>query len=232
MQNRILVWDLPTRIFHWSLVASFTVAFLTAESERWRDIHVITGYTLLGLMGFRLVWGFIGPRHARFANFIKGPQAIVRYLKSLWSGQPEHYVGHNPLGSIAILLFLLLGIGSGLTGWLVYGELGGEWLEELHESVSFAMLAVVCLHILGVLVSSKLNHENLPLAMVTGKKRGDAGQSIPNSRVWVGILLLTAVIGFWTWSWNGMHHGSLLQDVQARLMDGQEKSDSQEQDDD
>ena len=111
--KRIMVWDLPTRAFHWLLALSFAGAFLTAESERYRDIHVMLGYTMLGLIAFRLLWGFIGTRYARFSSFLFGPSQVIEYLRSLVRLRPQHYVGHNPAGSWAIWLILLLGVASG-----------------------------------------------------------------------------------------------------------------------
>src|SRR5512147_205771 len=102
MMQRILVWDLPTRVFHWLLALSFAGAFVTAESERYRDIHVVLGYTLLGLLAFRLLWGFFGTRYARFRSFLFKPGEIAAYFMSLFKGRPANYVGHNPAGSVAI----------------------------------------------------------------------------------------------------------------------------------
>ena len=104
----VRVWDLPTRLFHWSLVVSFAAAFLTSESEKLRDIHVLAGYSLAGLVVFRLLWGFIGGTHSRFADFLPTPCKVIDYVKSLLRGEPQHYVGHNPAGAVAI--FALLGL--------------------------------------------------------------------------------------------------------------------------
>ena len=101
-KKRILVWDLPTRAFHWLLAVSFAGAFLTAESERCRDIHVTLGYTMLGLVAFRLVWGLVGTRYARFSSFPLGLRNVMRYFRSLLTRSPQHYPGHNPAGSWAI----------------------------------------------------------------------------------------------------------------------------------
>ena len=201
MTQRILVWDLPTRIFHWTLALSFTIAFLTAESERWRDIHVLLGYTVLGLIAFRLIWGFVGTRYSRFAEFVRSPAYVIRYLAQLVRGQAEHPVGHNPAGAIAILLLLLLGIASGVSGWAVYEEIGGDWLAELHEYTSNAMLVVVLAHIAGVLASCYLQGENLIVAMITGRKSGAANQAIASGYPLIAMLLLTVLIGFWIWAW-------------------------------
>jgi len=197
MSNRILVWDVPTRMFHWLLVLAFTVAFLTAESERTRDIHVVFGYILLGLLAFRLIWGFIGTRYARFGSFLFGPGEVAAYVKSLVKRKPAHYVGHNPAGSMAIWLLLLLGVASGVSGVMVYEEVGGDVLEEIHDLVSYAMLGVVAVHILGVLVSSVMHRENLVRAMITGYKSDGQNAGIKRSYAWLGAIMLAAVVAFW-----------------------------------
>jgi len=197
MIRRILVWDLPTRFFHWTLALSFAGAFLTAESERWRDIHVLFGYTVLGLIAFRLVWGFVGTRYVRFAALVRCSTYVTRYLAQLVRGQAWHPTGHNPANAVAILLLLLLGIASGISGWAVYEEIGGDWLEELHEFISNAMLVVVFVHIAGVLIVSYLQGENLIVSMITGRKRRGANQAISGSYALIAMLLLTALVGFW-----------------------------------
>jgi len=197
MIQRILVWDVPTRVFHWLLVLSFTVAFLTADSERTRDIHVLFGYMLLGLLVFRLLWGFVGTRYARFAAFLFKPGDVFAYLLSLFKGSPTHYVGHNPAGSVAIWLLLMLGFVSAISGVLVYQEVGGDVLEELHELSSYAMLAVVGVHILGVLVSSVMHRENLVRAMITGYKPAVPNEGIHRSYAWLGVIMLLAAVAFW-----------------------------------
>ena len=130
---RLQVWDLPTRLFHWLLVASFATAFLTTESEKFRNIHVTAGYAFAGLIAFRLLWGFIGGRYARFAEFLPTPKKLVDYIKSLMDGRPQHYVGHNPAGAVAIFLLLAFGIVAATSGWATYEGMGGHFMEELHE---------------------------------------------------------------------------------------------------
>lgn len=170
MEQRIRVWDLPTRLFHWTLAASFAVAWVTHESERLMNIHITAGYFMLGLIGFRLVWGFVGNRHARFKEFVRSPSAVARYLTSLIEGRPEHHLGHNPAGAIVIVLLLALGVGTSVSGWFALDDFGGKLFEELHESLAGVMLAVVGLHLAGVIVSSLLHRENLVKAMITGYK--------------------------------------------------------------
>lgn len=200
--KKVLIWDLPVRVFHWLLALCFTGAYLTAESESWRLLHVTLGYSMGGLLVFRLLWGFAGTRHARFSSFVRGPAAVSRYLGSLLKGKPEHHAGHNPAGALAVMLLLGLSAVSVLTGWLIYEDLGGDWLEELHEGAGNFMLLIVGVHVAGVVVASWLHRENLARAMVTGYKQGETGERIRWS-VWpLGVLLLASVLAFWWQQWD------------------------------
>lgn len=204
----VRVWDAPVRVAHWLMVACFAGAWLTAESERWRLAHVTLGYTLAALVLLRIVWGFIGTRHARFASFVRGPSAVWRYLRSLVTSHPEHHVGHNPAGALAILALLGLSLLITATGWINDQGLAGEWIAELHEGAASAMLALVALHVGAVVISSRLHHENLARAMVTGVKVGRPDDAV--RRVWrpVAALLLVAVLGFWGWQWQSAPAGT------------------------
>jgi cytochrome b len=198
----IQVWDLPTRVFHILLVVCFAGAYLTAESETWRLVHVSLGYTMAGLVGFRLAWGLWGTRHARFASFVRGPRAVLRYLHSLVRRQPEHHTGHNPAGAVAILALLGLTALLAASGWITYNDLAGEWVAEGHEAVANAMLALVGLHVAAVVVSSWLHRENLARAMLTGRKRGAVQEGIRRTWPSLAIALLAAVLAFWAWQWR------------------------------
>jgi len=200
INKRILVWDLPTRAFHWLLAVSFLGAFLTAESERYRDIHVMLGYTVLGLVAFRFVWGVIGTRYARFNSFPIAPRSMVQYLKSLFTRSPQHHVGHNPAGSLAIYAILALAVLAGVTGYAAYNEIGGERLAELHEGAANAMLGLVAVHIGAVIVSSLIHRENLVAAMLNGYKNGRASDGIRRKHRFVAAVVLLATAGFWAGS--------------------------------
>ncbi len=199
---RILVWDAPVRVFHWLMVASFATAWLTAETERWRLLHVTAGYTMAGLVAFRLLWGLLGTRHARFASFVRGPRAVWHYLRSLPTGRPEHHVGHNPAGALAIVLMLGLTALAAATGHALYNDIGPEALEDLHEAAANTMMLVVLVHVAGVLLASRLHHENLVGAMLTGRKRGDPAEGVRSAWRGVAVLMLAAVLGFWTLQWQ------------------------------
>ena len=188
--QRILVWDLPTRIGHWLLAVGFAIAWLTSESESLRLVHVGVGGMVVGVVLFRFAWGFVGSTYARFENFVSTPDAAWQYLLGLLGRQPRHFTGHNPAGGYAILALLTLAILAGLTGWLNYQDIGGEWLEEAHEAMASTMLAIVGLHLLGVAVGSWRHQENLARAMVTGVKQGRPEQAIASARIGAVVTLV------------------------------------------
>jgi cytochrome b len=196
-ESKTLVWDLPTRAFHWLLAACFATAFLTAETERLRDLHVLAGYTTLGLIGFRLLWGLIGTRYARFSSWSLAPRRVFAYLRSLASDRPQHYVGHNPAGSWAIVAMLALLAATAASGWFSYNDLGPGRPENLHEGLANITLALIVVHVLAVVASSLRHRENLVRAMVTGFKRGATGIPAAGARTAVAVALLAAVGAFW-----------------------------------
>jgi len=189
-KNEIRVWDSLVRIFHWSLVAAFVVAYFTEDEMM--TLHVYAGYLIAGLLVFRLIWGFIGTPHARFADFVYSPGEVLSYLKSMVAGRPAHYLGHNPAGGAMIILLLVSLIATVITGLLVLGgEAGtgafaatamaggeaGEVWEEIHEFFANFTLFLVVLHVAGVILGSRLHGENLVRAMITGRKKGNSVDS-------------------------------------------------------
>jgi cytochrome b len=201
-RGKILVWDAPVRIFHWLLVLCFAGAYLSAESERWRLLHVTLGYTMAGLVSFRIVWGLIGTRYARFASFVRGPRAVMNYLRTMLRGKPEHHTGHNPAGAWAIVGLLGLALIISASGWALYNDIGGEWPEDLHEAAANGMLALVGVHVAGVLLASRLHRENLIGAMFSGCKPGRPAAAIRSAWFSVALLVLATVLGFWWLQWN------------------------------
>lgn len=190
----IRVWDPLLRLFHWSLVVSIALAWLTAEeSETW---HEWVGYVALGLIGFRLIWGFAGPHYARFSQFICGPKTVISYFRNVMQGCEKRFIGHNPLGAAMVVALLVTTAATGATGWLMAepermamvpempalvapayadsdrGEYGEDFevLEEVHEALAILLLLLIALHVGGVIYTSMRQKENLALAMVTGKK--------------------------------------------------------------
>lgn len=163
--ERVKVWDLPLRLFHWTLAIAIAVAFLSGEEDsplsRW---HMLAGWIAGVLIVFRLVWGFVGGEHSRFADFIR-PSRIADHISALARGRAEPSLGHNPLGAVAVVILLTL---IGLTVWT--GAFGGESAEDLHELIAWTLLAMVGVHILAVGIMSVLERENLIRAMIGGSK--------------------------------------------------------------
>jgi cytochrome b len=200
--QKIRIWDAPVRVFHWLLVLSFAGAYLTSEGEVWRLVHVTLGYTLGGLLAFRLVWGVVGTRYARFSNFVRGPGAVIQYLKSIKAKQPEHHLGHNPAGAVAIVLLMLLGLGVAATGYITYNDIGPGWVGELHDLLANAMVLVVIGHLVGVVTASLQHKENLVRSMVTGFKSGPAASGIRRNWGVLAVVMLVVVLGFWWQQWQ------------------------------
>ena len=189
---QIKVWDIGIRIFHWSLVLFYTIAYISEDIEL---IHVYAGYVVLGLILFRVLWGLIGTKYARFNNFIYGKKVALAYFKSLFTKNPRHYIGHNPIAGWMILALLITIFLVCWTGLLLYadadkgplaevnvelisevyadddGEKSESIWEEIHEGVANLTLLLVCIHVAGALLSSMIHGENLIRSMITGYKK-------------------------------------------------------------
>ena len=207
----VKVWDIWVRLFHWSLVGLFVVAYFTAEEEN--IVHIYSGYAVLVLIVFRVFWGFFGSKYARFSDFVYSPRQVIQYIQEMVAGKPQRYLGHNPLGGWMIIALLAGLVVVTVTGLKVYAieegrgplakadqllvidyayadrdedEEGAEeyqgkkdaddeedeekmW-EELHDVSTDVTMFLIFLHILGVIVSSRMHGENLVRAMFTGNK--------------------------------------------------------------
>jgi cytochrome b len=174
----VRVWDLPTRLFHWLLVAAITVAFLSSmENSGLAPWHQTAGWVAALLIVFRLVWGFVGGEHARFADFLR-PGRIGAHIRSLVRREAEPELGHNPLGAAAIVTILALVAATVATGVLVIK--GGE--DELHETIAYGLLVVVGIHLVAVVAMSWASRENLVRAMITGVKPASRHPGATNAR--------------------------------------------------
>jgi len=193
--KKVKVWDLPTRIGHWSLVIAFAVAWLSGDSEEWRLVHVVAGYVLGGVLVFRMFWGLAGSRYARFTSFLFSPSQAVAYLKGLLRNRTEHWLGHNPAGSYAIFALIALGFAAVLSGWAIYAEVVPEKLEDIHEVLVNIMLGVIGLHVAGAILSSLMHRENLIRSMITGYKLGRAEDAIPGMKTAWLVVLFGCMIG-------------------------------------
>jgi cytochrome b len=178
----VKAWDPLVRVFHWSLVFFFLLAFITEDD--WLSIHVQAGYVVLLLIGFRLFWGVIGSRQARFRTFIKSPTTVFSYLKAMLSFKVPHYLGHNPVAAVMVMALLVSVIMVSFTGMIIIASEGqgplvgtlfsswrGDWMEEVHEFFANFTMLLVLAHVSGVVISSLLEGENLVKAMITGVKK-------------------------------------------------------------
>ena len=169
--QKVCIWDPFVRVFHWSLVASFAIAWLSADD--WKELHEWAGYCAALLIGARLVWGLTGSHYARFRQFVRSPATIVSFLSAMQHKKEARYLGHNPAGGIMILALILAMAVTALTGWMYTLDAfwGETWVENVHEFTATLMLFMVIAHIAGVLYASHKHHENLVKSMFDGKKR-------------------------------------------------------------
>jgi cytochrome b len=195
--RQVPVWDIATRLFHWSLVLAVIVCFLTGEDEGLAfAIHAYAGFFVLSLLAFRLGWGIVGSRHSLFADFIYSWSSVARYVGSFLRLRPERYVGHNPLGGWMVILMLLVLIGAALSGFLMVAR-GAAWLEDFHEALGGFMQILVLVHIAGVFVDQRLTREKLVQAMITGRKElpADAAEAeAPTVGMWRALVLAGLVV--------------------------------------
>ena len=167
----IKVWDRFVRVFHWSLATLFLVAYATGDEVE--KVHIAAGYGIAGLVGARILWGFIGPPHARFSSFVRRPREVFEYLRDVALLRAPRYIGHNPAGGAMILALLAMLIGISITGYMMTTDAywGAKWVEEVHETLANLTIGLVVIHVLGVLVASFEHRENLIKSMITGRKR-------------------------------------------------------------
>lgn len=235
----IRVWDLPTRVFHWLLFLGVLIALVTGEEgeEGVLSIHQIFGFLVMALLIFRLAWGVVGTRHARFASFIRGPRVVLGYVRALARFAPPASLGHNPLGAWMVVLLLVdlaVVVGTGLFAGEAEGEENGEaeendvtvepieggevgqgaeggpfaelispgtadFLSGVHEVFANLLIALIILHVVGVLLDWLLTGDNLVRAMITGEKQlkpgFDPAQAIRSSRLYVAVPLALAALG-------------------------------------
>ncbi len=210
----IKVWDLLTRLFHWTLVALMIAQWLTAENDSTMGYHIWGGYAVLTLVLFRLIWGFVGSDTVRFHDFVRGPGAALEYVKALLRGETPLYLGHNPMGGwsiVAMLGLLLIQAGTGLFAnddittegplyaWVSKGT--SDWLTTIHKFNFNLLLLVIAVHISAVLFYLLVKRENLIHPMLSGRKRLPPDLASTAPRIvspWIGLAVLAvAVVAVW-----------------------------------
>ena len=170
----VKVWDPFVRVFHWTLVAAFVVAYATGdEIER---VHIAAGYAIAGVLAARIVWGFVGPRHARFSNFVRPPREVLAYIRDVAMLRAPRYIGHNPAGGAMIIALLVALAATCVTGYMMTTDAywGSKLVEQVHGFLANLTVGLVVAHVLGVLIASFEHRENLVAAMITGRKRPGA----------------------------------------------------------
>lgn len=212
--SMIVVWDLPTRLFHWLLVALLIAQWWTADSFDTMNYHLWGGYAVLVLVLFRLIWGFVGSDTARFRDFVRGPGAALAYVKGLLRGETPQYLGHNPLGGWSIIAMLILLLAQAVTGlfanddifiegplysWVSKGT--SDWLTTIHKLNFDLLLILIAVHLGAVLFYLVVKRENLVYPMLSGRKHPPLELAVSAPRMvspWRGLIVLAgAGAGVW-----------------------------------
>jgi cytochrome b len=215
--RQVLVYDSPTRVFHWLFAGFFVTAFAISnlvddESARF-SLHMLAGLGMVFVVVLRLIWSLVGTRHARLTDLVLNPAQLIAYFKGMFSGDSRRWIGHNPASSWAALAMVGLALGLGTTGYLMATGGENDSIKEVHELMANAFLVVVLLHIAGVAVHVLKHRDHLQSSMVTGRKQALTGdqEAVRSVAVagWAFILL------------TGLFMGYLVQhyDAQARTLD-------------
>ena len=216
----IKIWDVPVRIFHWSLVTLFIAAYVTnLLGPNYFNYHLWAGYGIIVLVVFRILWGFVGTYHARFFNFVSNPVATTKYALSVLKKKDVHYLGHNPLGAVMVVALLLAILVQAVTGLFtnaeiinlgpLYGYINDELslkLTSIHRQLFYWIAGAIFLHIAAVLFHVWFKRDNIVKAMFTGKKNTDelaAEKSISSSKIWLAIIIVAIVIAALVWIISG-----------------------------
>ncbi|MBU6414378.1 MAG: cytochrome b/b6 domain-containing protein [Planctomycetes bacterium] len=201
MMNPVLIWDLPTRLFHWLLSAGFIVAAIIAlamgEHSPMFAYHAIIGLAIALMVALRVVWGIVGTRYARFGSFIFGPGAVIEYMKGALLGGGRRHLGHNPGSAVAIFALLALVLALAVTGFMM-GQ-GNEVIKEVHEILAWTTVGVVVVHVLGVAFHTIRHRENITASMIHGRKRAEPSDGIASAKPIVAVLFL-AIAGGWAFA--------------------------------
>lgn len=196
--KHVLIWDLPTRLFHWLLSAGFVAAAVISltlgDDSPLFPYHAIIGLTIALMVCLRCVWGAIGTRYALFGSFAYGPSAVVEYMKGAIFGGGTRYIGHNPGSAVAIFAMLALVVAMAVTGVML--SQGNEAVKEVHETLAWITVAVVAVHVLGVALHTVRHGENITASMIHGKKSADQADAIASAMPAIAALFL-AVSGMW-----------------------------------
>ena len=198
--KRVLIWDLPVRLFHWLLVGGILLAFAIAQFGSKRGTlfpyHAMIGIVLGAMLVLRLLWGVVGTRHARFGSFLFGPAAVGQYFKGVVTGNAVRHVGHNP-GSSWVIFLIYAGVAAIVGSGLMMSG-GKEAFKEIHEAAVYTLLAVAAVHVAGVILHTVRQRENITLGMITGRKHADEQAAIPSAApmaAMLGLAIMVILVG-------------------------------------
>ncbi len=196
--NPVLIWDLPTRLFHWLLSGAFIAAAIIAlalgEHSPLFPYHAMIGLTVALMVCLRIFWGIAGTRYAKFGTFIFGPAAVIEYMKGTVVGGGKRYIGHNPGSALAIFALLALILAMAVTG-IMLGQ-GNEGVKEVHEVLAWVTVGFVVAHVLGVALHTVRHRENITLSMIHGKKQAEPSDAIASAKPIIAVVFL-AIAGVW-----------------------------------
>jgi cytochrome b len=196
-----LVYDLPTRLFHWLFAGLFLTSFIIAKTidddSPWFSYHSLLGLTLGFLVILRIAWGIFGTKHARFLNFDLKPMDLIGYIKGIFAGEKKRWAGHNPASSWAAIIMIIMALGLTVTGYLMTSGADKETYEDVHELLANGFIIVVILHVAGIILHTIRHKEMIGISMIDGKKANvTIDQTIPSSRPAFGILTIALVVAF------------------------------------
>ena len=211
MSKEYLIWDLPVRIFHWAFAITILSSWFTAEQgSEYIELHMQLGYVALGLILFRILWGIVGPKHARFSNFIPSPRSLLAYLKDIKKDKTTP--GHNPLGALMVVLMIVLISAQAISGLFInddvfssgpyYGSVGKDIekiMSFIHHNAFNFMIGAIFLHLLAIFFYWRVKKQNLVVPMITGKKtdkHANASDAIPHSSIILGIFVALSCAAF------------------------------------
>jgi len=198
---RGLVYDLPTRLFHWSFVGLFLTAFVITKTIDDESVtfsyHMIAGMTLSFLVVMRIIWGVLGTKHAKFSGFALRPADLISYMSGIFSGSKRRWAGHNPASSWAAVIMMILALSLGMTGFRMATGPENHDIKEIHEVLATLFMVVAVTHVIGIVVHTIRHREMIGLSMIDGKKDNPAsGQTIGGQKTLIGIIGMLLVLGW------------------------------------
>lgn len=200
LSKRMMSWDAAVMVSHWILAICFLGAIITQDSERFRMVHVTMGYTMFGLVAFRLIWGFVGGKYTRFNAIYPRVKKVIEYLRSLFTAEPQAFIGFHAIGFLAAYLLLAVILLVTVSGYLVFEEIGPDLFEDLHETLGNLLIAIVGIHIGGVVINAIIQKIKISIAANTDKSASNrASASIKRERPfkWMAAIIILAVSYFW-----------------------------------